>query len=208
MKDMNSPEEKLLKLIRGASPARHASVPQAKGAGLAGFPAAKQAALSLPLIRLHLDLRRFIPLALIALFAVSLAYLLRAFLFPLAGFHSLAEEKRLMMEGSGDDALARKAVIRPLESYLKAFEQRNIFSGTSSFQVSAPAAAAAFALSKDITVVGIISGASPQAIIEDKAAGKTYYVRPGMFIGEYQVESVQEGKVILSVEGKRFELYL
>ena len=73
---------------------------------------------------------------------------------------------------------------------------------------SQPAIAANVDLLKDITLVGIITGANPQAVIEDKKSLKNYYVTKGQFIGQMQVEDIQEGKIIINYKGQKYELYL
>ncbi len=61
---------------------------------------------------------------------------------------------------------------------------------------------------KDIIVVGIISGENPQAVVEYKAARKTFYVSESQFIGEYEVKKIEEGRIILELDGKKYELYI
>jgi type II secretory pathway component PulC len=59
-----------------------------------------------------------------------------------------------------------------------------------------------------MNLIGIISGENPQAILEDKKTQKTYYVTKGQIIGSAQIEDIQENKIILSSQGKKFELGL
>jgi type II secretory pathway component PulC len=61
-------------------------------------------------------------------------------------------------------------------------------------------------LMKEINLLGVISGANPQAVIEDKKSGKTYYVTEGQMIGDFQVEEIGYGKIILNYNGQKFEL--
>jgi type II secretory pathway component PulC len=99
--------------------------------------------------------------------------------------------------------------VKPYEFYLEGIKSKQIFSSASRPEETArPASAASADLIKGINLVGIISGDRPQAIIEDKIMQKTYYVAKGQFVGAFQVEDIQEGKVILSYRGERFELYL
>ncbi len=63
-------------------------------------------------------------------------------------------------------------------------------------------------LIKDMSLVGIIAGENPQAIIEDKKTQKTFYLSRGQFMGEFQVKEIKEGKVILDYKGQSYELYM
>lgn len=63
-------------------------------------------------------------------------------------------------------------------------------------------------LLKDISLVGIVTAAPAQAIIEDRKTQKTYYVGKGQFIDEYKIEDIQEGKIILEHNGQKYELYM
>jgi len=59
-----------------------------------------------------------------------------------------------------------------------------------------------------LSLVGIVTGDSPQAVIEDSKKNKTHYVHAGETIGEIGIQSVGQGKVILSYEGETYALKL
>ncbi|MCM8789708.1 MAG: hypothetical protein NC916_01615, partial [Candidatus Omnitrophica bacterium] len=61
---------------------------------------------------------------------------------------------------------------------------------------------------KDLKLLGIIFGDNPQAIIEDAKNQKTYYLNREQSIGDFIVEDIRDGKVILDYQGQKFELYL
>jgi hypothetical protein len=63
-------------------------------------------------------------------------------------------------------------------------------------------------LTKDLSLMGIISGENPQAVIEDKKGQQTLYLTKGQFISDMRVADIQENKVILEYRGKRVELHL
>jgi len=48
------------------------------------------------------------------------------------------------------------------------------------------------------TFVGILFGDEPQAIVEDKKSGQSFYLKAGQNLGEIKIESVERGKVTLS----------
>lgn len=55
---------------------------------------------------------------------------------------------------------------------------------------------------------GVVSGQAPQAIIEDKKLRKTYFLSKGQSLGEFKIDDILEGKVILDFKGQKFELSL
>lgn len=63
-------------------------------------------------------------------------------------------------------------------------------------------------LIKNLSLVGIFSGPTPQAAVEDKQNVKTYYVTEGQYIQGIRIEDIQDTKVILKYKEQRFELYL
>ncbi len=61
---------------------------------------------------------------------------------------------------------------------------------------------------QDLNLLGIVSGDNPQAIIEDKKSQKTYFLKKGDFLGDFELKDIQKGKVILDLSGQQFELSL
>lgn len=106
-------------------------------------------------------------------------------------------------------------VLPPQERGLKSYEfyeaslkGRPLFGGVSAAVPEPARTALDVDITKVINLVGIISGANPQAVIEDKKTQKTYYVSQGQWIGEFQLEEILEGKIVLNQNGQRFELSL
>jgi hypothetical protein len=60
----------------------------------------------------------------------------------------------------------------------------------------------------NLGLVGIVPGASPQAIVEDKKNQKTYYLVKGQSINGISVEEINEDKVVLEYKGKSMTLFL
>jgi type II secretory pathway component PulC len=96
--------------------------------------------------------------------------------------------------------------VKPLSFYLNNTKGRSAFGAAAESEFSA--ADIDRDLAENINLVGIISGENPQAVIEDKKAAKTYYLNKGQLLGEFQLEDIQEGKVILNYKGRRYGLYL
>lgn len=59
---------------------------------------------------------------------------------------------------------------------------------------------------KDLTLMGIITGDSDQAIIEDKKAEKTHFLYKGDTFGEFKVHDIKGSSVILDYKGEKIEL--
>lgn len=106
--------------------------------------------------------------------------------------------------------LGLKQKSKPLEPYLQGVRIHRIFGGISyqAAETKEKSDKAAVDLVKDISLLGVISDDNPQAVIEDKKTQKTYYLNKGQFIGEFQVQDIQPGKVILKYNDQKFELYL
>ena len=100
---------------------------------------------------------------------------------------------------------------RKLYSYYgEDIEKRDIF--RSSFQGTSKEVAveekALKEFTKDLNLLGIVTGKNPQAIIEDKKEGKTYFVNKGDSIGVLRVEEIREDRVILNYQGEQLDLTL
>jgi type II secretory pathway component PulC len=188
-----SPEEKLLRLIRGE-----------KKNPSAGSPAPEVVkAVKLPNFMLHLNARKAVLIILI----LSCIYLVFAFIYPFV-FLRTVKLPEVAKDSLASLEVMSKSEQKPLEEYLQGFGDKQVFGSGGSVGVIGPASGLSAELIKDINLVGIIAGENPQAIIEDKKAQKTYYLNKGQFIGEFQVEDIQEGKIILNFNGQRFELHL
>lgn len=69
--------------------------------------------------------------------------------------------------------------------------------------------ALASVLSSRLTLMGVISGNPPQAIIEDAQTKKTYFVAPGQSVVEgATLSQVLDNRVILDLNGEQIELSL
>ena len=59
-------------------------------------------------------------------------------------------------------------------------------------------------------LMGVVSGARPQAIIQDNKSKKTYFLNKGDKLGDVELKEILEGegKVILIYKGREFDLVL
>ncbi|MFH0856113.1 MAG: type II secretion system protein N [Candidatus Omnitrophota bacterium] len=188
MKNNISPEEKLLRLIRGQKWAKDTGKPSPKKK--VHFP-------SISLKKCFL----IIFTASCAYLAFSLAYAL--FMPKDTGSLKIPEKDHPA------DSINPAQGVKSYEFYSETIKGRNIFNNPGP-QGDTENAAVVMGddLLKDINLVGIIAGDTPQAVVEDKKSQKTYYVVKNQFIGRFQVEDIQNGKIILRSNGQKYELFL
>lgn len=101
------------------------------------------------------------------------------------------------------------AEIRPFLYYLEMVQRRDIFtpvvlksSGPTDSEVKKMLAA----LTADLKLVGIAWGEIPEAIIEDKKANKTYFLKTGDIINTLKVEVISKDKVTFDANGEKVYL--
>lgn len=205
MKEGIPPEEKLLRLIKN----------QNKQGNI--FPDKKTVIkdiASAPAVQISFSnlLKKYFPFLttqriIAAVFVVSCFYLAASFIYPLFS----KKERFLEIAPEVKSELTKEPLqeAKPYEFYLQGVKGKKVFSTTTAVEKERPSVSASTAeSSKGFNLIGIISGENPQAIIEDKASGKTYYLNEGQFIGEFCAEDIQEDKVILDRNGQKLELFL
>lgn len=207
MKNNISPEEKLLKLIRGQNKPNISEINT--GRKTARTPSDLKISAKYPIpVFFRIFSFRYIKKMILAAFTLSCIYFIICFIYPFTGF------KKITLPGlkqgrTNEFKLKPIEEIKPLESYLNDVQNRRIFANLSIPQeTEKPAVVINTDFIKDLNLVGIISGEPPQAIIEDKKAQKTYTLTAGQSFGEFKVESIEEGKVLINYQEQKFELYL
>lgn len=213
--DNISPEEKLLRLIRGQKRVAHKTTPLKTESADRGISLKSNKGAQRPQHRILSSIPKFLTVfylkgALWVMLWLSVCYLIYSFVSPML---PVAKDRASLIKP--DKILSPEIEYltesRPLESYLEAARTRRIFGGSS---ISAgpeekiPVSSEAEDAINNLNLVGIILGENPQAIIEDKVTHKTCYLSKGEFVGNFQVQDVKEGKVTLILEGQKFELYL
>lgn len=103
--------------------------------------------------------------------------------------------------------------LKPVDQYLNTIRQRDPFTGTSSVQeevVEGPREPTPQetlqSMAQGLTVVGINRGAVPDAIIEDTAAKRTFFVKAGDKIKELTVKEIRHDTVVLTYQGEELEI--
>ena len=197
------PEEKLLKLIRGKSarPGFETAALRSPGQFL---PVSTQTARTLVL---RPPPRRLAwPTAALAVLAAVLvaegAVLVIQAARPLAPIHLPAEAA---------PELPPAPPLVPDLPPLSGSASHMLFSSPSAAVAApvGPVSASAKALTSRLTLMGIVAGEKPQAIIEDSDTKKTFFVTAGQMVVEGAVvDNVLENSVVLDLGGQKIELSL
>lgn len=204
MKDNISPEEKLLRLIRGQKK-QGSFTEKISTISVQDAKTVKNRLLNFSFQKnlFFLNINKII----FAAFIISCLYLIYTFARPLFLSNNINLPK-VTEEKIPEEKIQAVQQIKPYEYYLEGLKNRQIFSSASGQESEKSVGTINADLIKDMSLIGIIAGENPQAIIQDKKAQKTYYVAKGQFIGEFKVEDIQDGKIILNYKGQKFELYL
>jgi len=137
------------------------------------------------------------------LLIASLVYLSVTFAYPL-----FSPKQIRLPKPDAASTIKEETGPRPYQFYSQALSKRQLFSSAAANQSTDNSIAIEANSIKDISLIGIISGDNPQAIIEDKLAQKTYYLTTGQFAGDFQVENIGNGKISLISKGQRYELFM
>lgn len=204
----DSPEDRLLKLIKGKGKKREDQ--EAKEASAA--PSLLADSFNKAILASKLLKPAFLASvnkALLAILIMMAAYLIWSFSFvkvkdigpslsgvqaPVAAFTEAPRDKAGLPK-SKDYAF-----------YSKDIGGKKIFGGSGAIESGAGAPSVEAA--KRFNLVGIITGENPQAIIEDKEVQKTYYLNEGQSVSGITIQKIGDGRVVLSYEGKDAELVM
>ena len=192
MHEHSTPEERLLKLIRKGP--RPSALAGAKKKDSLWGTASKDS-----------DQNFFKPLERFLVIVIALFFLYIVYIFFFTGQDPRAvltqAEKSFQKEEFEKIVVAE---VRPSAYYTLPVQQRNIFGNSSSVPVIA--AASVPELTRNLKLVGIILGKTPEAVIEDTEGKQTFFLKKGESFKNAIVEEIQEKKVILLVGGQRIEL--
>lgn len=206
-----SPEEKLLRLIRG----RTKKGPDKKN--LAGSPVLQKTKISPgflnPLKKLLkskfkniLDFR-FLNIFLVLLLITFFAYSVFNIVKPTGGrVNHISETVTSDKEGQ------QIKINQPKDYgyYYRQFSKRDIFNAPSiADDANAPATGVSLKdATKNFRLVGIILDKQPQAVIEDKTTNTTYFLGKGENLNNLKVKEILESKVIVVYGTEEIELEL
>lgn len=207
-----SPEERLLRLIKGAKkkefPKKEEAPPQEAAGAVVSRPSAEAAktksiSISLPFKELN---TRVLNTALIVILIALLAY----FLYDLFYSSSRKKDMDIFMQserapGADEDAAIE---VKPYSFYSSAVDGRNIFMPQQVEVEEVVTGPTVEEISSTLSLIGIIAGERPQAIIEDKKTGKSHFLYNGGFVGKAKIVDILPDSVIMEYQGQTFELVL
>ncbi|MDD3345601.1 MAG: hypothetical protein PHO34_04150 [Candidatus Omnitrophica bacterium] len=101
------------------------------------------------------------------------------------------------------------AEVKPFLYYLEMVQRRDIFSPIKLRGAENPedeTKKALVEMSKDLKLVGISWGDTPEVIIEDTKANKTYFLKAGESVNKFKITTILRDKVVLEAEGQKLEL--
>ncbi|MEA3305660.1 MAG: hypothetical protein U9R52_02480 [Candidatus Omnitrophota bacterium] len=203
-----SPEEKLLRLIKGT---KKRSLPQEKIKYAGNMPGAGIVS-SRPVFKLsEFDTRKVNSALIIFLLGLS-AY----FVFDL--FHGRLYEKKkidgisVYDEGipEAPEAMEESDIlsIQPYSYYSSSIAKRNIFMPQQVEVDEVITGPALEEVSAGLSLIGIITGNRPQAVIEEKKTKKSYFLFEGSSVGQAKLLEILEDSVVMEYQGQTFELVL
>jgi hypothetical protein len=202
MSDNSLPEEKLLKLIRNkkARPQASAELPADKNSEPQVFPKRPS---NRRLVRFRIVSANNL---IFLLFLIACAFYTMSLISPFIN----GKEKKSLEPLQEEEVVsnAKTLEMKPVDFYLSEVQGRDFFHSAPAVAVERTTVAPPVDPLKDLKLIGVIAGDEPQAIVEDKKNQKTIYLRKGQFIGDLQVEDIQEGKIILKGQDGKLELYL
>ncbi|MDD5449605.1 MAG: hypothetical protein PHO42_03295 [Candidatus Omnitrophica bacterium] len=204
-----SPEEKLLKLIR-SNPARRQPAQPAPAASDKPKEPVRQEK------RAPFEFKRFLKwenlnVLLMVVLAGLLFYFVPSFIKGSQNATSDLETKIKTLEKPAPQKIEEPAR-PPFNYYSESVGARNIFSPAikddSQGQAPQEEGPKLEDIKSQLSLLGVVSGAEPQAIIEDKRTQKTYFLNKGSTFDDIRVGDILENKVILFYKDKEFELVL
>lgn len=127
-------------------------------------------------------------------------------------FYSQQISKPLYSPKSGTKIISLKErEIKPYSYYQQEISKRNLFKAELLEPESkkvVPAGSTFKELIKSLKLLGIVSGDSPQVIIEDNKLQKTYFLHAGDYLGEIKIEEIYSDRATLEFKGERVSLFL
>ncbi|MFA5115748.1 MAG: type II secretion system protein N [Candidatus Omnitrophota bacterium] len=187
-KEYTSPEDRLLKLIKGDKKANNVAAP--------GEPAQKKMTIKIGAKKLNIILIVILVLLLAVLLIDSLRFRM-----------STRSHIRVEAPKAAENANSNRPATISQAIDTTDLESKDLFRAPSD-PSQGVASGSSFDKLKDLTLNGIIAGDNPQAIIEDTKNKKSYFLNKGQSINRMTVKDILQDRVILEVDGETLELTL
>jgi len=208
MKRDFSPEEKLLRLIKGSAKKdadKNKTETNPPFQQNSSSPA-KSISSAMSFMTRGINIKGANPVLLI-IFICLLVY----FLIDVAHNPYYKKEVEIVAEAEKEPAAVKEKTssgIEPYSYYTSGVEDRNVFLPQESDVSPVMAGPSMDEISSNLSLIGIIAGDKPQAIIEDKKAGKSYFLYKGGLVGQAKIIDISEDSVTMEYNGQTFELVL
>jgi type II secretory pathway component PulC len=217
--DNISPEEKLLRLIKGSAVRREkpkeAEIAKQKNLELttpvSGQPrlGAFYAQARPKFLSRIFTLEAMNKLATVLLILIAILFLFDLVLADKIGSGLYPQDAA--KEKEADSFAFPKTLDKDFGQYMAQAGRRDIFSGSQKtaggFQSTGFSSSRAD-YANSLKLLGVISGDKPQAVIEDQGEQKSYTVSVGDYIKDFLVDEVGLGRVRLDYKGAKFDLFL
>ncbi len=200
---MSSPEERLLNLIRGKRPVSPTGLPSATTAS--PVPTRRPVR-----VRIRWPFRitpiTVVNIALATCLVIGIGWIIVRLVQPVA-FVVSTETPSV---GAAEPSVAPSTSMPATTSELPAFRERELFQAAPGVATASRRdVATAQQATAQFSLVGIVDGTPPQAIIADAQTQQSYFVREGETFGAgIQVKKITEGRVTLDYQGVQLELHL
>lgn len=203
-----SPEERLLRLIRGK---HQKTSPKSEGTTKPVLPPTKKEDKSFSLARMSEyfsfnQINQRLLLVLIILAVYLLGDLLIASPKKIEQKVLALEQVKIKAAEISPEITAPTA--EPVAYYTQATKAKNLFTATGPEAEQERPSASFLEIVSKLKLQGIISWPNPQAIIEDSKTQQVYFLSPGDYMGEIQLKEILQGKVKLNYYGQEAELAL
>ncbi len=202
-----SPEERLLNLIKKKKKPKPPS--PRKGDSTAPLPpkeeptfkSDKGEAISLSNIIKVGNIKTLNMILFFALIMVLVYVIIDIFLIPAKEIAPLVER------GRGRPLKpAEELKLKPFSHYSKGLSTKDVFKGLAKEQKGLEVEIPVEELMGDFSLLGIVSGENPQAIIEDSKKRKTFFLREGQSAGGLFLKKIEDSSVTVIYKGHEINL--
>lgn len=214
MRENISPEERLLRLVKQGAKKPGSTPPPTPAATPASAPLPLSSSAKTPastrgtfkrLFSLHSLSNLLLFVLFLSLTGLALNLIMPRKMNKREALPVLSREKEMIKE---KDLILK---MKPYDYYAQQIGKRVLFAPGIGKKKKGTFGAKSLNLQEimqNFTLIGIKMGENPQAIIEDKKAKKTYFLKRGDYLGEIEIGDIQKGKVILEYQGESFDLFL
>lgn len=216
MKKDFSPEEKLLRLIKGSAKkdaekdkidTKPAMAPSAAPSSYKGDsrPLRRSSSTALAFDIEAISVKNANPVLAVILIILLIYFLADIIYNPYRG-----KEAELEFDAARETIGVKEKThsFEPYSYYAAGTGGRNIFLPQESDVPAAQSGPPAEEISANLSLIGIIAGDRPQAIIEDKKTGKSYFLYKGGSVGQAKIIDIMEDRVLMEYRNETFELAL